>query len=175
MTTQFNIGDKVWLANCGTREKRNPCPICAGKLKVTLILGNGEQCVLDCDYCGKGYEGPQGYELEHEPFIKPELVTVSKTETDGKTFDYRFEENFYAEQDKVFLTKEAAEVKCKEIAAELAALEQRRLEYNRENGKKTFSWCAGYHKREAKRNEKEMNYHKKKAHFMAIRATEEKP
>ncbi len=174
MTTHFNIGDKVWLANCGTKEKRNPCPICAGKLKVTLTLGSGEQCILDCDYCAKGYEGPQGYELELEPYIKPELVTVSVFETDGKNFNYHFEEEFYAEQDKVFLTKEAAEVKCAQIAAEMAIQEQKRLEWAKENSKKKYSWHAGYHKREAKRHEEQMNYHEKKAHFMAIRVAEEK-
>ena len=168
----FNIGDKVWLACCGTKEKRNPCPICAGKLKVTLILGTGEQCVLDCDYCAKGYERPNSFELEWEPYIKPEFVTVSSFETDGKNFNYRFEEGFYAEQDKVFNNREEAEAKCKEIAAELAAQEQKRLEWAKENSKKKYSWNAGYHKREAKRHEKQMNYHKTKAHFMGIRAKE---
>jgi hypothetical protein len=38
----FKIGDTVWVPDCGNRQKQIPCPVCFGKLRVTIILGNEE-------------------------------------------------------------------------------------------------------------------------------------
>jgi len=37
---RFKIGDKVWVARYSENTAISvPCPVCYGKLKVTLILG----------------------------------------------------------------------------------------------------------------------------------------
>ena len=57
----YNVGDIVFYASNDSREERIPCPVCFGKLQVIVILGNGTEVLVDCGYCGKGYEGPKGY------------------------------------------------------------------------------------------------------------------
>lgn len=54
-------GTTLYRAEGNPSRIRVPCPVCAGKLALVVILGDGEEVGIECDNCGKGYSGPQGH------------------------------------------------------------------------------------------------------------------
>lgn len=156
------IGDMVWWARCETRGVRKPCIVCYGKLEVVLILGNGEQVNLPCDYCGKGYEGPKGYTDEYEYIAKPELVKMDSIQSnqtcEGTKNEYRYG-NYILNDDIIFDSKEDAEEKCKEIAAKYEKDLVTETEHIKANVNKSFSWNAGYHMKNIKDLQRQIGYH----------------
>ena len=55
------VGDCLWWAVVEKHAQVEiPCPVCYGKRKVNLILGNGDVVALPCTYCSPGYESPRG-------------------------------------------------------------------------------------------------------------------
>jgi hypothetical protein len=165
--SEFNIGDTVWFASCGTREVRQDCPVCFGKLSVTLELGNGERIETRCDYCGKGWEGPRGYVTEYEWLADPMCVTLTGkdvSERDGRReITYRAPNCYMSDVEDVRATKEEAEARCAIRIDEHAAEEKKRLEWSKENNKKSYSWHVGYHLREAKRAQSSLEWHTARA------------
>jgi len=164
---KYKVGDKVWWAHCGNTLVKEPCPVCYGKKQVVLVLGNDDTVTLDCDYCGKGYEGPRGYVMEYRWVAEPELITITEVEISdslehGETIKYRT--NYYSIKNcDIFDTREEALVRCEVIAKELAEQQSTRAEHIKANVKKTFSWNAGYHMRVVKRAQKDIEYHQAKA------------
>jgi len=166
MNKTYSVGDKVWWARCGTDRIKKPCPICFGKRKVTLILGDESEVVLPCNYCAPGFESPTGTISEYEYIAAPEQVTIdrvsSETTPGGTKYEYRHE-HWLLSPDIIFDTEEAALTKCEEIAEKLHKEETTRTEYLKKDKQKSFSWNAGYHLREAKRCRKEAERHEEKA------------
>lgn len=48
---EYSVGDKAWWAKYSRVPVKKTCPICYGKMRVTLILGNGNRVETDCSYC----------------------------------------------------------------------------------------------------------------------------
>ena len=63
--TPFQIGDTMWAVEHSPKQIKVPCPVCAGKRQVELILGDGEHVWTDCDGCGLGYERARGFVEEY--------------------------------------------------------------------------------------------------------------
>lgn len=163
---KYNVGDAVWVARAGYRRVAELCPVCFGKLQVVLTLGNDDTVTLPCDYCGKGYNVPAGTvtEARYSPGAELktiETVSVSQT-TSGETYEYR-SGDYILSPERVFDTKEEALFCCESIAQELNKEQETRTEYIKQYIKKSFSWNAGYHLREARRKEDEAERHRKKA------------
>ena len=176
----FKIGDTVYVARYGRESVTLPCPICFGKLKVELILGNGDSVVLPCDYCGKGHFGiPQGVVTEYEFVAKAERVIISGIESEQTTTEtktrYRHSGCYIIDQKDVFTTNAEALVAAGAEKEKTEQEERTRIEYLKNNVKKTFAWNAGYHMREAKRNRDEAEAHEQKAVLCKDRAKKEKP
>lgn len=174
---KYNVGDIVWIAKVDSnRQLTIPCPICFGKCKVTLILGNDDTVELPCDYCRNGYNAPTGIVTECDYYVGAEKVyihSVTIEETcDGIEYKY-MSGNFVLYNDRVFDTKEEAVEYCKKLVADLKDKDERRTEYLKQDCKKNFSWNAGYHLREAKRKEKEAAQHKEKAKLCKAKSKEE--
>jgi hypothetical protein len=165
--SKWKVGDKPWLSHAGIQEVKKECPICTGKLTVELILGNGDHVILPCDYCGKGWDGPRGFVIEREFIVGVEQLTISQIDTeateDGEKIHYHFFGHRYAGEDDLCETKEGAEVKSSEWIAQNAIEESTRAEYLKHNQNKTYSWTAGYHLREAKREEESAARHRERA------------
>lgn len=172
---EYNIGDKVWIAQCGQKQVRHDCPVCYGQLFVTLILGNGDEIRTPCDYCGKGYEGPKGYVLEYEWVAETRQVTImskTKKETNGKTeYDFHSYDAYFHE---AYDTKEEAEAKTLENIKEHEEDERKRIEWRKSHNHKTYSWHVGYSKKEIKEAQRKLDWHSKRVIFMKNRAKPEK-
>jgi hypothetical protein len=180
MMTQFKIGDTVWVAHFNTSHfERVPCSVCYGKKKVTLILGNGDSVELPCDYCAKGFDAPRGWEEDYQPKSAPEQITIHgidiKVTSGGEKVTYWRGSStchtLYTE-DKVFATYEEAFAKGEELKA--AWLEEQRTNafWLKTDKKKNFAWNAGYHMRDVKHLEKQIEYHKEKAVLCKARSKE---
>ncbi len=169
---EFSVGDKVWWAKCQNECKIEPCPICFGKCVVTLILGNDERVQTPCDYCGKGWERARGYVQENYVWSSDaqEIVIDGKEvkEHNGvREVEYRYC-SYILRPTNTFKTKEEAEGRVLGLVAEHEAEDKRRTEYTKEQGKKSYAWHVGYHKRCAARARKDLEYHEKKAITMKI-------
>ncbi len=165
--TIYPVGAVVWWARCGVREVTRPCPVCFGKLTVTLILGNGEHVGTPCDYCGKGYMGPQGTETEHEWIASAEQATIHgvRTEQSGDkvSANYTTAAGFCFDDTEAFETKEEAEAKCAEKIEEHARENNRAATHRKEYNHKNYAWHVGYHRREAKRARDSLAWHEARA------------
>lgn len=167
---EYKVGDKVWLARCGTSTVTKTCPICFGKLKVKLILGDDSEIDLPCDYCGKGFEGPVGTVEEYEYVAEPELHTITRvteeTTSTGVEYEYHDESQGYCqglEASLIFITKEETADKCEEIKQAYEIEQAKSIKYLKKSKQKSFSWNAGYHLRCAKQERKSAEYHERMA------------
>lgn len=170
MNKEYNKNDKVWVAKLGNFLVREECPCCFTTRKVTLILGNGEQLSLACDYCSVGYEPPTGYvesyqkiaEVQQQTIISKSVVQVD----DVRECSYRTDgEGMYYSND-VFDTKEEAEQHLKIKIEEYEKSECQRKKHRKQDINKKYSWSAGYHLTAAKKAEKEMLYHRGKYQYL---------
>lgn len=165
--TNWKVGDRPWISKAVYEEVIHDCPVCFGKKEVVLILGNDDRVTLPCDYCGKGWEGPRGYVIETEFSIGVEQLTIDSIEAtftfDGEKRRYILFGSRCASDEDLCVTKEQAEEKSREWIAKDIIEKSTRAEYIKHNVHKTFSWNAGYHLREAKRDESSAAHHRERA------------
>jgi hypothetical protein len=179
MLKDLKINDTAWWAKCGTKDVKIPCPVCYGKLKVTVILGNDEWFETPCDYCGsKTWEGAKGYVIEYQWVAEPEVFVVagisSECGGEGCKVQYKTHHGYLIDAEELFESKEAAQVRCDERIAEHDAEEKARLAWGKENSKKSYSWHVGYYKREIKEAERKIEYAKARLIPCQAKAKEDK-
>jgi len=168
---KFNIGDIVYSASYGQKTKEVTCPVCFGKLKITVILGNGDSVETDCDYCGKGYEGPKGFIIEYDYIAEAKIFFVDKIEVavgkdkETRTY-YSMEPEGYRcvyYEDTCFANKDEALKAAIAIKDKQEEEQRTQARYLKRDIHKSYSWNVGYHMREAKRNRRSMEYHEEQA------------
>jgi len=166
MKHNIKVGDIIYVSRFGQKEVTLDCPVCFGKKKVDLILGNGDSIELPCDYCRRGYEYPSGFikRISMEANAEQMLVTaVKSTQTEkGEKFEYSCGYFTYQAED-VFLVKSEA-LKDSVHKAEKHKIEtETRAEYVKAQSNKSYSWNAGFHMRAVKDAKKNIEYHSKMA------------
>lgn len=173
----FKVGDTIWMSTNGNREVEKTCPVCFGKMRVTLILGNDDRVELPCDYCGKGWDGPKGYVTEYEYVTKAEPFIIGAIETTvtetGATYKYRECRGWSCDTDRLFATEAEALDDSQKRKAAYDVEQQTRAEYIKEKTNKSYSWNAGYHMRTAKRHRSDAEYHESRAMICKARAKED--
>jgi hypothetical protein len=164
---QYKTGDCVWVAVAGVQQVSKECPVCFGKLSVTLTLGNGDGVVLPCQMCAPGYEPPRGFVLEYEYVAQAEVETIREVRTasdaDGDRVEYLTFSSHLLKHGEAFDTQEEAMVSATEKSIRYAEEQRTRAEYLKGNQAKSYSWNAGYHMREAKRKEEDAARHRERA------------
>jgi hypothetical protein len=165
---EFNVGDLVWWATYKRDAIREKCPVCFGKCKVVLILGNDEQVEAPCNYCSRGMMPPTGFvEERYDWHSEVRQVTIEMKEVTEKNGyrDVEYSSAHYVLKagDSCFSTKEEAEARVVELTAEQAIRDEERIAHHKENDHKSYSWHVGYHQRAAKKAKEDMEYHTKKA------------
>lgn len=150
---EFNVGDKVWWAKYERQEVKKTCPICFGKKRVRVILGDESQIETDCTFCEVGFQ-TYGWITEYEyiPAVKQVEITHKEVNegVDGRNVEYRHS-NWCLTLDNAFDTKEEAEEKLKEKIAKAEQEDLERTEYHKNKNPRKYSWDVGYYQRE-KRN-----------------------
>ena len=163
---KYEIGDKVWYAKSRHQEVTETCPVCFGKLEVTLILGNDDKVTLPCDYCGHGFSSPKGIVTEWRPDIRPEQLTITgiRLELSNKKNLIEYYAGCYVlDNDCIFDTLEEATTKCIELVEKEEQDRIHQTMCNIKNKQKNYSWRAGYHLKCAKRSREDAEYHDKAA------------
>mgnify|MGYP003658116320 CR=1 FL=1 len=159
----FKIGDTVYVASHGNQQKRVQCPCCFTKCEVKLTLGDGTELMLPCDYCGKGYDAPTGYVMEHavEGRVMPLIVcgVTSNTTDKGTEYSYSLSNNYHGSHRRTFGTQKEAAACAQQLSEEHNGEMQHTARHIKYNVNKTYSWNAGYHRREAKRCRTQAEYH----------------
>ncbi|MDD5375761.1 hypothetical protein [Acidithiobacillus sp.] len=173
----LKVGDIFWSAHYGMSEVTKTCPVCYGKRCVTLILGNDDKIELPCDYCRRGYEEPRGTKTEYEFTSGAEQETVDEVRIEetskGRKVEYLTFDHHVVREDEAYATKEEAEERCKQLIAERMHDEATRAEHIKANQAKSYSWNAGYHMREAKREEESAARHRARAKLCKERTKED--
>ncbi|MFA7176143.1 MAG: hypothetical protein WC114_02750 [Smithellaceae bacterium] len=172
----FNVGDTVWLAKCRTEQVSVQCPVCFGTRQVTIILGDGTHVELACGYCG--HERPSGVVREYKYLTDPECKIVESVyveqKADGESVRYGFYGGWNGDQHNVFATKEEAQVACDAQAVKHEGDWRANQERIKADQNKTYAWNAGYHMREAKEHERQLEYHRNAAKVCKERAKKPK-
>ena len=161
------IGDRLWIPRTGNTQTQKPCPVCFGKLAVTIILGDDSRIGTMCDYCGKGFDGPTGVESVYERLPGAELFVVAEIRTvtteDGESSEYTTANCRLARDGNLYATEQEAIEASKDLQKEQIEYDEKRAEIIKGNVHKSFSWNVGYHRREAKRLREKIEYHERKA------------
>lgn len=163
----YKVGDQPWAAIYRHHnEKRVPCPVCYGKLEVTLVLGNGDEIITPCGYCAPGYEKPRGWVTEYAPYAAAERVRITGVEiretVAGATREYRSGSFIYHPED-LFDTEDEATARATDKAeAERVRLETQ-AEFIKADTNKNYAWNVGYHLRQATNYRKRIAYHERMA------------
>jgi hypothetical protein len=169
MTTEtaappFSIGQTVYVADANAYgETRIPCPICFGKLRVTLILGNGEHQAVTCEACDFGMQGPRG-EVRHykaASSVTPWTVT-GINQTDGGWQIMAGGSAYKMADGNIFATREEAEARRLVLHAE--AEEQARAAFDCQmvRAAKSHTWTAAYSRSAIARLKRDMEWHERK-------------
>lgn len=171
--TKFKIGDTVYVSKFGRREVKEKCPVCFGKLVVTLILGDDTPVELPCKYCGRGYDPPSGQVAEWRMDAGAEAVIIDQIRTAqtgaGEKVEYMVGNRSYYSID-VFSTEQEALDKSERSAAKHRQEQETRAEFIKEDTNKNYSWNAGYHRREAKKAAEKVEYHSRMAKICKAKA-----
>ena len=163
----FTFGQTIYVATARAfSEETVPCPICAGKLSITLTLGDGTSTPVNCEFCAGGFSGPKGYVTKHGPSSHVIVSTVTGM-TRGKFFDdagWHVEGTCHVSErvsaGNVFDNE--ADAEARRVVLHDAAAEQSRAnfeaQFKRAKGKTT--WTVGYHRSCIKDLERKLTWHR---------------
>ena len=159
---KFKLGQVVfvpWATACA--QKMAPCPICAGKAFVTLILGSGEHAHIECQACGIGRDRPQGTVITHT--TESGILECRITGISNDFGSLRYEAgNSRVEESEIFLTAADAEPLRAAKFAEAEVQVQRNFESQFKEKKNGHGWSLYYHRKEIARLEASLAWHRAK-------------
>lgn len=180
--TAIEVGDKVYIASELWTKVYKPCPVCYGKLEVTLILGNGDHAVVDCQYCRQGFEGPTGRDIshyEHTPHVDVGIVYGIRIEQTpkGTVTSYEFGNETarrVRRSEDVFLANLPAQERAEQKAKEANEREEKKIEEPaKEKRGKSHSWHVGYYKRQIKNAQRDLMRYRKAVRYHKSRIPKE--
>ena len=161
MDTPFTVGDTYYLPHDNPTQITVPCPTCYGARKVTLILGNGEQVEIQCEGCGKGYEGPRGSVTEYRYEAHVSVFTIAGIHSmynDEWTLKSTGGET--ASWSQLYTTRAVAMQRAEECMRDVIDQNMRtqsaRTKYQRQN----LTWTVQYHEKCIKDHERQIAWHR---------------
>lgn len=162
MKAKFEIGDKILIPSFERHERRIICPDCVGNRFLTVIMGDKTEVTIKCENCGPGYEPPSGYIKTYDFEGEIREVTITGLEINSERVQYHVgSPNYYQcfNEDQVTDDYDEATIIVARLEDEKKLAEQNRLQ-QKVKDHKSWGFSASYHKREIKRHEKDMVYHK---------------
>lgn len=164
MTLPFEFGQIVYVATVWAyKPTRVLCPVCFGKRFVTVILGDGEQQPVECEFCNVGYQGPSGTVTRHAPDSTIEERAVTGLVMDGDEWIVTLDGHAHRQSERcVFATREQAEERRAFLQAEAEINAQRNFEAQFADKKKGLTRSAGYHREQIKELRRKLEWHEAK-------------
>jgi hypothetical protein len=175
MEKEYNIGDKIWWAKYEQIEVKKTCPVCFGKLWVTVILGDDSKVETQCSACERGFQ-QYGYVNEYEYVSAVKEVTIDRkevNETDsGRNVEYRYQ-HYCLDKTNSFSTKEEAEKRLAEMILEKQKEDLARMEHHKNNILHKFSWHVSYYQKQQREALKQIEWADKKIKYFRNKMKEE--
>lgn len=162
LTMPFAIGQTFYLPVNGSTRVQIPCPVCAGSLAVTVILGSGEKVGVPCDACGLGLSGPRGFihEYQQTPGVVPFTI--------DRVLGFRGDEWTVASTDgaevyfaHLFTSEADALAESERLVAEHHERNMRTRQHTRSTVQRT-TWSVRYHREQIAELERQILWHKAK-------------
>ena len=170
----YKLGDKVFVAFLKSHEKWVTCPHCFGKRALTVILGDDSQVSIDCDCCRYGFEGSKGYLKSWGWVSGVKESTITKVEQEWpEKIEYGVDGGYRVDQDKVFDTQVAAEIRAQELIIEQDKKELHCIQV-KERVDRNWAWNVRYHRERIKQSEKDLEYHRAKLAVAQTHVKEDK-
>lgn len=167
---ELNIGDKVYIPSYQYTEYTEICTVCYWKKKVRVILWDDEIVETDCNACNDSYWPPRWFINVRWYKDNIQLVTITWKEitenSEWKSIEYRYNDNYITKEWWFFETKELAEIKLKEIIEENITYNKSNFNQFRNNKIMSLSWSIRYHTKEADECKKNMNRHLDKVKYI---------
>ena len=161
MSGRYGIGDKVWWAQTGVREKWIPCPSCRGYKYVTVTFADGESVSVACGECALGYALPRGVIQTREWQVDVVQREIEGVELTAERERYSFYRGYGVDVCDLFNTKEEAEARAAVLVQEHEKEEAAEIQ-RKEKDSRTWAWNASYHRRQLKQAKRDLEYHTKK-------------
>lgn len=152
-----------------------PCPVCFGKLAVVLILGNGEHVTVECDACGRGFDGPQGWVDDPCPSSRVEKVTIDGLKMDYGTLKVTANHSTLTMGVDAFWTEAEAEVVRVALFAKAQVDAANNAHMRHGYATKKLTWTVSYHRAELKKAKRAIDYHTIKLSDALARQRKPKP
>lgn len=175
---EYNVGDSFWVASYNCEQEDVMCPVCYGKVRVGVILGNGDIVETPCAFCASGFESPRGCIKEY--IVKPRVMNVTVAEkrsnetTNGKEYEYITPDRyiFYSKDGNIFDTEIEASTRAETLATNKQKEEDENALRRKNNQEtiRTYVWGVGYHRREAKDLRERADRHERLASICKDRA-----
>jgi hypothetical protein len=172
--TKIVPGVTVWQAVSSPRRLTRACSICRGHKIVWVCNIEHDEFQVECEACGKGYEGPTGAEeyYEYGPMAKG-LVVKSITRVEySKTGDGAIEELSFSVEGEpsystfnhtyVYATPREALTEATRRVDEKMLEDRRRARSRQYYSAKNAAWQARYHTDNIKDLERQLVYHRGK-------------
>lgn len=180
---KFKLGDTVFMARYERAEKTIICPDCLGSARVKVTLGTGEEIMIECGGCDPGgYQGSTGRikQYDYTSWIASHTVTGINLKRDDVEYQLdRFGDccSYATGTERgnypVFATEEEAKARGEEMRIKHEA-EENKLLLAKTKNHRTWAWNASYHRKEIKRAERELEYHRSKVEICKSHIKEDK-
>ncbi len=156
----FAIGEQLWRAAADPAQQWETCPCCFGKLKIMMVLGNGEELTINCEMCAQGWREPSGKVRTHQVRYSPRSFTPQRVSMSGNDIHYSEASPDatcynYADASKLTRDRSECQAQCDLLNAEHAAEEEGRLVHQLIQKKKSMAWSVGYWRNQLKKCEQE--------------------
>lgn len=163
MDTPFTIGDTYYLPHHPPTQVTVPCPTCYGAKKVTVILGNGEQVEIQCEGCGRGFDGPSGCitEYRYEPFVSTFTIASVHSMVNGE-WTLKSTQGETARLTDLLTSPAEAVEQARLNAAECVDQNNRVAEARSAAQRGNLAWSIPYHEKCIKDNEQKIAWHRTK-------------
>lgn len=172
----FALGERLWCAAQETESRRVVCPECAGTTVIKMVKGNGESVMLDCAWCGPGYEPPTGYVDQYMPAFRPVPFTprrwglsggeftFSESDTEATAYSYRYAKDLFRDIGD-------CQARCIELNAEKLKEDNARTIANLSSKRKGLAFSASYWANQVRKIEKDLEVAKARLARCPKRAT----
>jgi hypothetical protein len=158
---KFNLGDAVWFAATGQRERVERCPDCCGTRVLLVTMGDGTQHSIACSLCGQGYEPSTGVVNRMEFFAEPQQGFVQGVEQEDETYKYKLDSCWRKDESDLFTSREDALTRSQFLVAQNASEEAARFQRKTKDGR-TWAWHVRWHRDQLKKAERDAVYHRSK-------------
>src|SRR3990167_6959511 len=155
----FQIGQKLWSPSYTSQQVTVKCPACFGKRVVTIIYGDNEHVIVDCDACIRGCENPTGYIQNYNlvPKAQPFIIKQIESMFDN-IWTFKSEDGVSAPSNELYETEnEALEIAQKRATENYEQNMRSRL--SKRARTKKGSWTITYHRQCIKDLEIQLAWH----------------